>query len=109
MYPAILFLTIGAMSFPSLATPALRFEENHGQAGEEVRFLARSDGYDLLLTRAGAVLTLAPENDGPRHALRLSFPGANPAPLITAVGPPTGLSHYYIGNDPDRWLAIRAY
>jgi hypothetical protein len=40
------------------AALAPRFEPNVGQAGEQVRFLSRGQGYTMLMTGTGAVLRL---------------------------------------------------
>jgi len=44
----------------------LSFEENHGQAPDDVRFLARGHGYNLLLTPEGNRLLLRRGRQAPR-------------------------------------------
>lgn len=77
-------------------TPALAFEPNMGQAGPEVRFVSRGDGFALLLTDTGAILRRAP---GEVH---LTLAGAQ-RPAVAGAGRLPGASHYFTGNDPGRW------
>ncbi len=50
-----------ARSSHTLSGPtSLFFEENRGQAHPDIRFLARSGGASLALTRSGAALTFSP-------------------------------------------------
>lgn len=80
----------------------LAFEANQGQSDEQVRFLARGDGYSLFLTATEAVLSLrapAPSST----VVRMRLVGANGQPTLTGLDPLAGTSNYLIGNDPDRW------
>lgn len=79
------------------AAPMLAFEPNLGQAGADVRFVSRGEGFALLLTDTGAMLrragseaTITLAGAGPRH--------------VAPIGRLPGASHYFLGNDPDRWL-----
>ena len=105
----------------------LSFEVNRGQAAADAKFVARGAGYAMLLTERGEpVLALdsqshkADRPDAKRRqplgrtadfaepaeqsVLRLTFPGANPAPQIQGEQPLPGRSNYLIGSDPQRWL-----
>ena len=80
----------------------LAFEANQGQSDEQVRFLARGDGYSLFLTASEAVLSLrapAPSST----VVRMRLAGANAQPTLTGLDPLAGTSNYLIGNDPGRW------
>ena len=75
------------LSMTAAARPPLFFEANQGQTDPEVRFLARSGGYTLLLTPTEAVLALK----GPA-AVRMKLAGdANAAPEIVGEDPVSGI------------------
>ncbi len=76
----------------------LGFEPNQGQSDPAVKFLARGNGYTLLLTSTEAVLQL-------RHStvLRMKLAGANPAPRVEGLDPLPGKCNYFIGNDRRKW------
>lgn len=74
------------------------FEANRGQTDNQVRFLARGEGYGLFLTSSEAVLAL---KDG--SPLRLRWEGTRSAPRVSGERELPGRSHYLIGNDPARW------
>jgi len=114
----------GAALRGSAATPAaaleafrnlpLRFEENRGQAGPEVKFLARGSDSGLYLTAGGAVFVFggravaaAEDEPGDRPAsptvVRMEFLGANPDPEVAGVEPLRGKISYFRGDDPSRW------
>jgi hypothetical protein len=103
----------------------LHFEPNRGQAPDGVDFLARGDGYALLLSPGAAALSLrrpapapdpgpdaapgpaavtapaAPTVDGP--VVRLEVLGAaGRAPAVPEDALP-GRVNYFLGNDPARW------
>ncbi|HXI42229.1 MAG TPA: SBBP repeat-containing protein, partial [Bryobacteraceae bacterium] len=82
------------------------FEVNRGQSDPRVKFLSLRKGYAVFLTREEAVLSLASDGDRDHSgsALRLRFVGASPEPTWTGLDPLPGLSHYFIGNDPSRWI-----
>ncbi|MGI8858086.1 MAG: SBBP repeat-containing protein [Thermomicrobiales bacterium] len=88
----------------------LAFAQNQGQADPAIRFLARGSDFSLALAADALTLSLAPpasSNHGnippPGAALRFTFPGANPAPTISAAEPLPGTVNYLIGNDPSQW------
>ncbi|CDH47363.1 SBBP repeat-containing protein [Candidatus Contendibacter odensensis] len=84
----------------------LHFEPNQGQTAESVKFLARAPGYQLLLTPNEAVLAVrARAVDQAPSLVRMQLMGAdvNPQPVLEALEALTGRSHYYLGNDPQRW------
>jgi hypothetical protein len=88
----------------------LSFEANHGQADGRVKFLSRTGGYTLFLTRDEAVLALSgrrAKNPALKRAaggvLRMKLRKANPAAAITGLDELSGTSNYFIGNDPAKW------
>ena len=108
-----------APPIPSYAKMALTFEPNRGQTDSQVEFLSRGPGYTLFLTPTEAVLALRtpegkrsaaerksatrPEPPAKRHVLRLRLVDANAAPQMTGLDALPGKSHYFIGNDPQKW------
>jgi uncharacterized protein (TIGR03437 family) len=102
----------------------LRFEANHGQTNEQVKFLARGKDSALFLTANEAVLRwrapggVGMEESGRGRALgyrklpagasvtdgaSLKLVNANPSPRISGVDELPGKTHYLIGNDPRAW------
>ncbi len=75
----------------------LSFEANRGQVDQQVKYLARGQGYTLFLTPGAAVLGLRSEGAGnPTAWLRLVLQGAAPAPAITGEEVLSGKSHYFV-------------
>ncbi|MFB3779165.1 MAG: SBBP repeat-containing protein [Bryobacteraceae bacterium] len=103
------FLAVGALSASGVPAGASRafenlpawFEPNLGQAGSEVRYLARGAGYTLTLEQAGAALSLI---DGAQAArLRIDLAGGNAAPVVEALDRQPARTNYLVGGRPDRW------
>ena len=110
----------------------VRFEANQGQAGGEVRFVARTSRYNLFLTgvgmafalnpvasesraRGGSVSPLAPagrlgigaassltQTSRP-DLLRIRFAGASPEARVVGLDQLAARSNYLIGSDPSNW------
>jgi hypothetical protein len=80
----------------------LAFEENRGQAGAKVAFLAHADGYTLLFGSAGAVLRRVGEHTQDA-SLRLSWVGANSAAGVSGEGQLAAISNYFAGQNPGNW------
>jgi hypothetical protein len=75
----------------------LSFEPNLGQTDPRVAFVARSTDYNVFLTASEAVIA------GKSSVVRMKLAGARssrPVPLERQ----TGISAYFIGNDPASWL-----
>ena len=105
----------------SLRSLPLHFEVNQGQAGAEVKFLARTRGSTVLLTSEGAMLRLragtaeAPSNrqahDGrdsgssPQRwgTLGLRFLGGNASSSLSGVDELPGKVNYFKGSEPAKW------
>jgi hypothetical protein len=101
----------------------LNFEANQGQLDRRVKFRARGNCYNLLLTSTEAVLALrkprafetnqSPAGDSlskevavtesTPDVLRLRLVGARSRPQIGGVDELPGKSNYFIGNDPSKW------
>src|SRR5262245_4136881 len=87
----------------------LSFEVNHGQTAAQVDYLARGSGYTLFLSPTQAVLGLTQGAGGKsggsaEDVLRLGLVGANPAASVSGLDQLPGVSNYFIGNDPSKWL-----
>jgi len=99
----------------------LSFEENHGQADKDVKFISRGTNSDLFLTANEAVLALrrgvagrgergvqsaaqgsaaAPQET---TVLRMRLAGANTSPRVDGLDRQKGLINYLVGDDPSRW------
>ena len=110
----------------------LSFEANRGQTDNQVKFIARGEGYTLFLTPRGAVFSLrwfvkrASEDSDlcggsgakvvrthsrGKHdncsyesdAMRIEFVNASTASEIAGVDELSGRSNYFVGNDPKKW------
>jgi hypothetical protein len=80
----------------------LSFEVNQGQTQQPVKFLAHAPGYTLFLTPTEAVINLTHAQK--TSSLRLHFSGANPNPVMAPGNPVAGISNYFVGNDPAKWI-----
>src|ERR1700688_3397252 len=76
----------------------LDFEANLGQTDSRVGFVARSAGYTMFLLPSEAVMVLR------QSALRMTIDGGSPTAAGTPLDRQPGISAYFIGNDPSRWL-----
>jgi hypothetical protein len=83
----------------------LAFEPNRGQADEQVRFIARGDGYTAFLTATETVLVPRPA-DGAQQSpvVRMRLVGGNQAPAIAAEDELPGKVHYVDGVQPSAEL-----
>jgi hypothetical protein len=89
----------------SIAGLPLNFEQNLGQAPQQVQYLARGPAYTIAITEQGAALTLggrARAAESPQM-IRLRVHGANQASIPTAEDQLPGRVNYFIGNDPSQW------
>jgi hypothetical protein len=82
-----------------LARSPMRFEANQGQLDRRVKYFSKAAGYSLFLTPREAVLSIGKTT----AALRISLPGANPAPHIEGADRLPSISNYFLGNRPERW------
>ena len=86
----------------SLAGPDLFFEENRGQFPDGVAYVARGSDHHIVLDANGASYDLGPL-DGDQRIRVLHAGGRTPAAVIPAE-PLPGRVHYFLGNDPQRWV-----
>lgn len=76
----------------------VRFEENRGQTGGEVQYIARARGQQIFLTDRGIVVAPA---GGPQALLK--FEGSTPA-VWRGEGQQKETISYAIGSDPGKWV-----
>jgi hypothetical protein len=99
----------------------IAFEANQGQTDSQVKFISRTDDYDLFLTPTEAVMSLRsrkpkiknqkpnplqlPDEERPlnRDVLRMKLIEANSKPNIEGLDPLPAMSNYFTGNDPAKW------
>src|SRR6202046_3671748 len=74
----------------------LLFEQNVGQTDSEVRYLARSGGYQIYLTQNAAVLKVAGKKSD--AVLRTSLRNANQNAPIAGVDEQVGKTNYLLGS-----------
>jgi len=110
------FAASKARVLKSYAALPMSFEVNQGQADRAVRFLARGQGYTILLKPSEALLAMQSPAQGARfpekaqaqptpstRVLRMKIEGANLSARATGLHRLPGVSNYFIGNDPSRW------
>ncbi len=77
----------------------LAFEANQGQFDEQIKFLARGQGYALLLAETETILRL--RKDEKSAVLKMRLEGANRQPMIGAQDELPGKSNYFVGDEKD--------
>ena len=103
-----------ARAWKSYGALPMSFEANQGQADPTVRFLARGQGYTILLGPSEAALGLQSPGQGTRipgkaqpkpstRVLRMRIEGADLSSPATGLDRLPGVSNYFIGNDPSQW------
>jgi hypothetical protein len=90
------FLTTKAQRHEGFVQRTISFEENHGQAAPEARFLARGQGYNLVLTPEGNRLVL--RHAGRGLSLETQLVGANTNATIRGEEKQAGKVHYLRGD-----------
>jgi uncharacterized protein (TIGR03437 family) len=75
----------------------LSFELNQGQAGGQIKFLSRGNGYSLFLTSTEAVVALR------QGELRMKLLNANQDAPVSGLEPLPGKVNYILGADPKKW------
>lgn len=106
----------------SLGGQSIRFEQNLGQAGDEVRFVARGPAYYFSLSSTEATVSLRKfgspggsagvrsgrppvRNQGGFCSVRLQFVGADPQAEVSGEGELPGRVNYFLGGDAAGWRA----
>jgi uncharacterized repeat protein (TIGR01451 family) len=99
--------TAGPRAVENYGKLPLSFEVNQGQTDEQVKFLARGEGYTLFLTSQEAVLALQKSEVGgqrvTRTTLEMKVVGTNAKVRVMGAEELLGKSNYFIGNDPKEW------
>lgn len=103
------FASIRPVVSPAGQLPVL-FEENRGQAPDEVRFLARTADFLLLLTGREAILVpwnraaSTPQEGSPAPSVvRMTFPGSDGETHIAGEQAESARTSYLRGSDPAGW------
>ncbi len=110
----------------SLGGVALHFEENRGQTGSQVQYMARGAGYTVFLTPQEAIFALRSGHSGsPASAkrkaagfvragrdesekisvLRMKLAGGNASPVALPSDKLPGVVNYLVGRDSRKWRA----
>jgi len=88
----------------ALARLPLRFEANQGQFSPEVRYAARTGGYNLLLTDQGARLSV-----GGMQAVDITLLNANHSPAIEPLDALSARTDYFVGRRESWHAGVRSY
>ncbi|WP_022821989.1 gliding motility-associated C-terminal domain-containing protein [Hymenobacter norwichensis] len=101
---------------PVAVAPSLEFIENRGQWPEPVRYSADVPSGRLFLESSGLTYSLlagvphahgtkqpAPNTALQAHALRVTFEGGAPQPVLKSTTQTAEVRHYLRGNDPKHW------
>ena len=88
------------------AKTPLHFEANHGQFPDPVRFRAAGVGYQAWLTDRAAWFGYPGKNQTGAGAgwVKMEWEGADPEVFVAGLERLPGISNYFFGDDPSRWL-----
>ncbi|HYL78612.1 MAG TPA: hypothetical protein VEU96_30755 [Bryobacteraceae bacterium] len=92
-------LTAGAVG----ARSAVRFEENLGQTGKQVRYLAHASGKTFYFGDHQLYIELWGAGEF-SSVVQMSFAGSTPQMHCHASGGQTDTVSYLVGSDPNRWV-----
>ncbi len=81
----------------------LSFEENRGQAAEDVRFIARQQHCTLYLTEDEARFEMRQQISGKTKTLRVKLARDKNNARVEGLEPLSSKTNYFIGNDPREW------
>ncbi len=81
----------------------LSFEENRGQAAEDVRFIARQQHCTLYLTEDEARFEMRQQISGKTKTLRVKLARDEDNASVEGLEPLSSKTNYFIGNDPREW------
>src|ERR1051325_1884701 len=91
-------LLFGAAHVQHARTLSIFFEENHGQAAADSRFLARGAGYSLGFRPRSTGVAL--RHSGKQISFRMNFTAANPDAEIRGEERQAAKVHYFHGRSP---------
>ena len=82
----------------------LSFEANKGQADPKVKFLARGNGYGILLTNNSANFRLRSNKEETAYSdVTMNFLKSNSTVKVSAENQIAGVSNYFLGNNKQHW------
>jgi uncharacterized protein (TIGR03437 family) len=106
-YGCVIVLAATQVLHPQTGAPVaqhfnlpLTFEENRGQSGSEVRFLARASQYSAFFTDRG--VTIAGGNGS--ETVKMSVTSAGPGTRVHGENRLSGKVNYFCGSDRGKWL-----
>lgn len=106
IYPQAIASSVNSTSLhQQLIKLPIAFEENRGQTGPSVKFLARGPGYRLFLATNEAVMAYEANLKSPNAKdaiVRMRFKGANKSPVIQGMESLETKTNYFIGGDEKR-------
>lgn len=79
----------------------ISFEPNVGQAQGRFDFVARGQGFGMLIRAAGATLSLGADED--QDVVQMDLIGANRSAPVIGLAPLPGKANYFIGSDRSKW------
>jgi hypothetical protein len=93
----------------NFAKVPLHFIANKGQVNKQAAFYAKASRYTLWITQSGLVFDSVNVNTnshkGPkREVSKMTFPGANPRPVILPLGKNRHKVNYFKGRDRSKWV-----
>lgn len=97
---AIVATSAGAAPLDDLADLPFRFEANVGQAPASADYVARAAHHTLLLDGGGFSIDLGPSG----RMLRVDLVDTGGAIMHRAERSLPGVTSYFRGNDPERWI-----
>lgn len=82
----------------------ISFESNLGQTDDKVKYLHRGKAQILFFTPDEIVMAFNnADQDKPNSVLRMLFSGASLDPTLIGMEEQSNKSHYFIGNNPEKW------
>ena len=91
----------------TLGNLPLAFEPNRGQTSSQAKFLARGEGYSVLLTGNAAVLQLHGKDAD--NLVRMRFAGSNASPRVHGQEKQAFQTNYFLGADASKWFHVPNY
>lgn len=79
------------------------FIQNNGQIDPKVRFYGKTVGHSTFFTGRGIYFSLTGDQSFQSEIIKLTYPGVDKDPEITAEGLLEGKANYFVGNAPEKW------